>query len=304
MAAKYRFGMFEFDSVTAELSREGERVRLEAQPAEVLSLLLAHAGDVVTREELRRAVWGSETFVDFDRGLNYCIAQVRAALQDSAQSPRFIRTLPKRGYQFLAPVSPIPGSSPGFTVVEPKIKTDRKMSTVYWTLGAATVLLLLIAGLYAWKAQNGATSARFKIAVMRFDNETGNPGLDRFSDGLTQSLVVDLTTAGGARFGVIGNANILTKPPNERDLIAIGSTLQARYVILGQVQQHASDIRVLVHLIRLPDQTHVWVTRTDFVMDDPLRRESEISKRTVSEFVAHLARDPQPRASLHLPSSH
>src|SRR5438876_7043060 len=99
-----RFGLFEFDSSTGELRRDGVAVKLQPQPAQVLAYLVDHAGEVVARETLRDAVWGGDTYVDFDRGLNFCIAQIRAALGDTADSPRFIRTLPKRGYQFIAPV--------------------------------------------------------------------------------------------------------------------------------------------------------------------------------------------------------
>src|SRR2546430_2687231 len=97
---RVRFGIFDFDPETRELRREGQTVRLQAQPAQVLEVLLQHAGEVVSRDTLRLAIWGTETFVDFDRGLNFCIAQIRAALGDSADSPRFIRTVPKKGYQF------------------------------------------------------------------------------------------------------------------------------------------------------------------------------------------------------------
>src|SRR6059058_405947 len=103
-AGRVRFGLFELDPATGELRREGALLRLQPQPAAVLAFLVEHAGEVVTREALREAVWGGDTFVDFDRGLNFCIAQIRAALGDIADSPRFIRTLTKRGYQFIAPV--------------------------------------------------------------------------------------------------------------------------------------------------------------------------------------------------------
>src|SRR5258708_39501320 len=105
MALRVRFGMFDFDPENGDLRREGVALRLQAQPAQVLAVLVQHAGEVVTREQLRQAVWGTATFVDFDQGLNYCIAQIRSTLGDSAESPRFVRTIPKRGYQFVAPVA-------------------------------------------------------------------------------------------------------------------------------------------------------------------------------------------------------
>src|SRR5882672_2623745 len=105
MGSQFRFGLFEFDVSRRELRREGALIRLQPQPAQVLGCLLVKAGDVVSRDELREAVWGGETFVDFERGLNFCIAQIRSALGDDSASPRFVRTIPKRGYQFIAPVS-------------------------------------------------------------------------------------------------------------------------------------------------------------------------------------------------------
>jgi DNA-binding winged helix-turn-helix (wHTH) protein len=104
----FRFGIFEFDDQSGELRRNGRAVALEPQPARALACLLSRPGDLVSREELREAVWGAATHVDFDRGLAYCLSEIRGALGDSAENPRFVQTLPKRGYKFLAPVSGSP----------------------------------------------------------------------------------------------------------------------------------------------------------------------------------------------------
>jgi DNA-binding winged helix-turn-helix (wHTH) protein/TolB-like protein len=271
---QYRFGLFDFDSDGLELRRDGLPVRLQGQPAQVLRLLLENAGKVVTRETLRAAVWNDGTFVDFDRGLNFCVAQIRSALQDSAESPRYVRTVPRRGYQFIAPVG---GTGLPARAARPR----RPLHMVIAGALVATVLLGL--GVYRWRA-----TAPFRIAVTRFDNETGNPELDRFSDGLTDSLVAELTAAGAGRYGVIGNAAILRQPRPQRDLRAIGSSLDARYVVLGQVQRSTSKLRVLAHLIRLPEQTHLSVARIDFPVGDPLETETELAHRIVGEFSPRL----------------
>jgi DNA-binding winged helix-turn-helix (wHTH) protein/TolB-like protein len=269
---RVRFGIFEFDLAARELRREGVPVRMQAQPAQVLATLLEHRGELVTREMLRQAVWGAETFVDFDGSLNFCVAQIRAALGDSAESPCFVRTVPRRGYQFIAPVA--------------AVRRDW-----VWPAVAAAVCLAFALGLVGqrWWSAHGPV----RIAVTRFDNETGDPSLDRFADGLTDSVVADLTVNGAGRYGVIGNAAILRGPRERRDLLAIGSSLRARYVILGQVQGDAAHPRILAHLIRLPEQTHLWVTRRDDLsLADRPRAEAETAQRIAAEFARHLNSPP------------
>src|SRR5215470_1457860 len=103
-SGRYRFGMFEFNAASKELRREGVLVRLQSQPAQLLACLIERAGQTVSRDDLRKVLWGDDTFVDFDRGLNFCISQLRSALRDDTSEPRYIRTIPKSGYQFIAPV--------------------------------------------------------------------------------------------------------------------------------------------------------------------------------------------------------
>ena len=275
-----RFGIFDFDPRTRELTRQGALVRLQAQPAHVLAVLLDHAGAIVTRDELRIALWGEGTYVDFNQGLNYCIAQIRTTLGDSADSPRFIRTVPKQGYQFIAPILEVPeakaarGSSLG---------TGGRMIP-RWALALA--FIFIIGGLVA--VILGQRRQPINIAVVRFDNETGLAGMNSFSDGLTDMVVAQLTADAGTKFGIIGNAEVLRRPRPQRDLTAIGSSLKAGYVILGQVERNSARIRVLAHLIRLPDQTHVAVARFDRDASDELQTESELSRLIAADFLRHL----------------
>ncbi len=254
---RIRFGLFDFDPATHELRREGAALRLQSQPAHVLALLLAQAGEVVTRESLREAIWGTETFVDFDRGLNFCITQIRSALGDSAQSPRFIKTLPKRGYQFIAPIASTAAAAP---IMRPLVSKGR---VAILSAVTAVVIALVVFAL---------PQPPITVAVTRFDNQTGNPEFDRLADGLTDQVVAELTAAGSKRFAVIGNAAILRLPREKRDLLAIGSSLKAGYVVLGQVQRGSTGVLVLAHLIRLPEQTHVKVFRADSDSGDLARR--------------------------------
>ncbi len=277
----FRFGVFLFSVDQLDLRRDSQSVRLQRQPAQVLSLLLQRAGQVVTREELRRAVWGDETFVDFDRGLNFCIAQIRTALADDAGSPRYLRTIPKRGYEFICPVEALAAiETERDAVPVARAVAAHWMSRVRFNrtaLAAAAVAVVAVVGglIYAMSGH----SAPLIVAVARFDNETGEPAFTRFSDYLTDSLVEQMTAAGGARFEVIGNAATLRSVRSERDLSAIARTLHADYVVLGQVQRDAGRVRVLGHLIRLPEQTHVKVARFDDVGLQTLAETADIASR-------------------------
>jgi TolB-like protein len=246
-----------------------------------------HAGKVVSREELRRAVWGGETFVDFDRGLNFCIAQIRSALDDDSVTPRYVRTLPRRGYQFIAPIERIGKSLERETVSE-----RRRFSATPAALVCAGVLLVSLA-LRAgyWLRPWQSSKRRPIIAVLRFDNEMSDAGIARFSDELTDSVVEQLTSRSRGRYDVIGNARILRLPRDQRDLSAISSSLHAGYVVLGQVQSTGAQTRILAHLIRLPEQTHLWVARMDRSLVDPLAIESEAAEKIAAEFSQRVITD-------------
>src|SRR5262249_6075210 len=159
-----------------------------SQPARVLACLIQNADRVVLREELREAIWGSETFVDFERGLNFCIAQIRSALDDDSVRPVYIRTLPKRGYQFIAPIARISANSEPqeaqqeAAAVSPSQHGNRRAVLVGVAVCVAGVASLVTA---RWLRGNSFLSRPPVIAVVRFDNETGNPDLLRFSDALT-----------------------------------------------------------------------------------------------------------------------
>ncbi|MBY0506286.1 MAG: winged helix-turn-helix domain-containing protein [Bryobacteraceae bacterium] len=265
--ARFRFGLFQFNTETGALWRDGLPVHLQAQPAKVLALLVAAQGELVTREALRNAIWSDGTAVDFDRGLNFAIAQVRTALGDSADSPTFIRTVPKRGYQFLAPVS---------VGVTPAIRPRR--GVLWWVAGA------FAAGATAWVVVAGR-SKEPRIAVARFQNETGNPTLNRLADTITDAVVAGLTTQTAGRYGIIGNAAILRRPRGFQNLDEIASSLRVRYVILGQVQQDGARMRLLAHLIRFPEQTHLQVSRGELT---DAATASGLASHIVEDFIRRL----------------
>jgi DNA-binding winged helix-turn-helix (wHTH) protein/TolB-like protein len=279
----FHFGVFEFDPATRQLRRDGTPVSLQAQPAQVLGCLVDRAGQVVSRDELRQAVWGGETFVDFDSGLNFCISQIRSALRDDSAQPVYIRTIPKFGYQFIAPVERIADQPPGSASnPAPRRGLDTRTLVTAFVIG-----LLALAGGYAFRNQSSKQVPI--VAVLRFDNETGNPDTLRFSDGLTDNTVEQLTSQSRQRYAVIGNAQILRLPRDQRDLNAVAASLHASYVVLGQVQANNGQIRILAHLIHLPEQTHVWVVRLDRALVDPLTIESEVAQEIANQFSARVA---------------
>jgi DNA-binding winged helix-turn-helix (wHTH) protein/TolB-like protein len=245
----YRFGIFEFDEGSGELRKNGRAVALEPQPAKALALLLASADDIVSREALRDAVWGKDTHVDFDRGLAYCVSQIRTALGDSGENPRFIQTIPKQGFKFIAPVSsPVAEGS-----------TGSKGSRSLVLLGAG-LLVLAIGGLL-WMLARPTTDAPFVIAVSVFDNETGQPEYDRPVAGMSDLVVERLTKLDPARVAVIGNAAVLRQPRNIRNLKAVAENVKADYVLLGQLQRGETGLRFITHFIRLNDQAHLKANR-------------------------------------------
>ena len=288
---RFRFGLFEFDDSQFALQRDGTPIHLQTQPARVLACLLRSSNRIVSRDELRKSVWGDSTFVDFNGGLNFCIAQVRSALGDDPASPRYIRTVPKLGYQFIAPAEVIARAE---AVDESATKSASARPYSWRTAPSALVLLLLVALAFVAGYQLRATVRGRSlpiIAVARFDNETGDPALTAFADALTDNVVAQLTNTGQGQFSVIGNAQMLRGPRAQRDLAAIGIQLKARYVVLGQVVPAGDQTRILAHLIRLPEQTHLWVARVDLPQTGSHIGGGDVAEKICSAFLPRLAAD-------------
>ncbi len=302
----FRFDGFEFDPATGELVGDGRRLRLEPQPAKVLALLAERAGELVGHDELRRHLWGEETYVDFERGLRYCIGRVRGALGDTADSPRFIETLPRRGYRFLPPVEivtrPAPGAAgderraawPGSEapVVSPILASPPPPAAVRRRLAGLVLALVIVAGLAAAVALTRGAGTRasgpVRLAVVPFDNETGLPARDVLARGLSDATVVRLAAIDPGRLAVIGNAAVLFQPRRRRDLTEIGRRLDVQYLVLGQVQGDAGRVRVLAHLIRVADQSHLWATRREADAPDALALQTEIAAEIATAVEARL----------------
>ena len=282
----YKFGVFEFDDETKELRKNGRVAALEPQPAKALALLLSRAGDVISREELRDAVWGKDTHVDFERGIAYCLSQVRTALGDSGDNPRFIQTIPKRGFRFIAPAAP---AFPAASVLQapPPFPPTPKPSKL--TLVAAVVFfgVAAIAAFFGVPRQRAASPTHTIIAVSIFDNETGNTAYDRPVAGLSD-LVVERLTKLDSRIAVIGNAAILRQPRNIRNLKAVAENVKADYVLLGQLQEGESGLRFITHFIRLKDEAHLKANRLTGIDQNLVGLEAAVVaefERATREFV-------------------
>jgi DNA-binding winged helix-turn-helix (wHTH) protein/TolB-like protein len=287
------FGLFELDPADGSLTRDGRPIRLQPQPARVLAILVGKAGEVVSREELRAQIWTDGTHVDFERGLNFCVAQIRNALGDSAESPRFIETLPKRGYRFIAPVrndDTAPVSSEPVVLAPPIVLQPRRRYKTWVTIAASGVLAAIVGviAMNAWRA--AGVDRRIRIAVVPFDNETGMDDFDRIARGVADATVARLATPERvARLSVIGNAAELYQPRAFRDLRQIGLALDAQYVVLAQMKRDATGVRLIAHLIRVSDETHVWANSYDrpaFTLDV----QGEIAESIASAVLERLAK--------------
>ena len=278
-----KFGTFEFETESRELRKNGRVVALEPQPATALALLLSRAGEIVGRDELREAVWGSETHVDFDRGIAYCVSQVRTALGDSGENPRFVQTVPKQGFKFIAPVAvvaPVASASARGDAGEQRrdlagaasgreggpARTFNNWVTIPLTIA---MLAASIGMVYETLSAPPLAPKRVVIAVSVFDNETGQQAFDRPVAGLSDLVVERLTKVDPNRIAVIGNAAVLRQPRNIRNLQAVAKNIKADYVLLGQLQRGETGLRFITHFIRLRDEAHLKANRLP-VADDTL----------------------------------
>lgn len=287
--AGIRFGPFGFDTASRDLTRQGAPVRLQPQPARVLAVLVERAGEIVSREELRQTVWAGDTHVDFERGLNFCIAQIRSALGDSADSPRFIETLPRRGYRFVAPVrrvdaepaAPAPESQP-----LPRVRPRPVRPGVLALAALASVIVLA-----TLLASRGSSDSPVRVAVLPFDNETGVDTYTGLAQGIADATVARLAAPGRVdRLAVIGNSATLRRPRAFRDLKDIGEAVNAEYVVLAQVKRDESRVRLIAHLIRVRDEAHVWAQTFDrpaFTLDV----QAEIAEAIASAVAGRLVQD-------------
>lgn len=259
-------------------------MKLSPQPARVLSLLLARPGEVVLRDELRSHLWGDDTFVDFERGLNFCVLQVRGALGDSSDNPRFVQTVPRKGYRFIAPVMPV--GSPVMPVGPPAsaaaIEPDLSIATATspapaqaatrpraraLVFAGAAALVVVLAGL-AWladalrlsapqTARAGSATNRVRVAVLPVVNLTGNADADYLADGLTDELIAELGQLSPDRLAVIARTSAMSYRLTPKSVAEIARELDVRFVVESSLRREGSGIRIGSSLVAVADQSPV-----------------------------------------------
>jgi len=298
----YRFGPYEVRTRTREIYNQGTKLKLRPQPFRVLELLVQRAGDVVTRDELREQLWSKETFVDFEHSLNTAIKELRSVLNDSAAEPGYIQTLPKLGYRMMVPVKVVESATPsaastvkqGSSQGEPanrRILPERRSQPPprYRWLLALGISLLVIAGFTAYREwslhrnTSPAENRKLMLAVLPFDNLTGDAGQDYFSDGLTEEMIAQLGRIDPQRLGVIGRSSVMRYKQNRDQLQKIGRELGVQYLLEGTVRKDAGKIRISAELIQTNDQTNVWSHEYDRQLVDILALQADIAQAIAGE---------------------
>jgi TolB-like protein/DNA-binding winged helix-turn-helix (wHTH) protein/Flp pilus assembly protein TadD len=274
----YRFGDFEFDPTSGELRKDGLKVRLQEQPFQILTLLLKRPGEVVTREEVRQALWPGDTFVDFDVGLNSAVKRLRDALSDSADSPRFVETLPRRGYRFIAPLETPPGSPPATREEPPRPALPPRSRLRSW--GGAAAAVAVVAGLIVtgtWPRLRGqlASAPIRSLAVLPFENLTGNPEQDYFADGMTDAVITDLAQVRALR--VISRTSVTQYKLAKKALPRIAEELGVDAVVEGTVSRSGDHVRITAQLIQAATDRHLWAQSYERELRDVLSLQREVA---------------------------
>jgi TolB-like protein/DNA-binding winged helix-turn-helix (wHTH) protein/Tfp pilus assembly protein PilF len=297
----FRFDNFELDVRAGELRKRGVRLRLQGQPLQVLAALLSHAGEVVTREELREQIWTADTFVDFDHSLHNAIARLRETLGDSAETPRYIETLPRRGYRFIAPVDGVdvqPATRTTQTEQPGEAPVDLGLTKSRAFVGT-TILILLVVGSAFWLTRAGthrtnAAPRLNSIAVLPLENLSGNPSEEFFVDGMTDQLITDLAQVGSLR--VISRTSVMRYKGTKKSLPEIARELNVDAIVEGSVIRSGQQVRITAQLLEAPTDHHLWAETYDRNLGDVLKLQGEVAKAIAQQVRAQLT--PQQQAEL------
>jgi TolB-like protein/DNA-binding winged helix-turn-helix (wHTH) protein/Flp pilus assembly protein TadD len=309
---RVRFGIFEVDLRAGELRKHGLRVRLQEQPFKVLAMLLERSGQVVTREELQKKLWPADTFVDFDHGLNKVINKIREALSDSAENPRFVETVARRGYRFLAEVKvadPTPVHNPdlatqhrptGETGDRPGLlgepaRPKHLLSSLAWKTSGC-VLLLLAASVATWQlhSRNGPSPVIRSLAVLPLESLSSDASQDYFADGMTDELISNLGQISALR--VISRTSVMAYKHANKPLPQIARELNVDAVVEGTVLRSGDQVRITAQLIEASSDKHLWSQSYQGELRDTLALQSQVARAIADQIRINL--NPQEQAAL------
>ena len=303
MAADHRtpatlnFNDFCLDLRSLELRKGGLRVRLRHQPAQLLATLAKRAGELVTREELQQELWGADTFVDFERGLNNCIKQIRQALNDDLESPRFIETIPRQGYRFIASVEPRGSSKAPATALQ----SNRRARTLILAgvLVIAAVSTVAILRLRKSSTAHTASHPISSLAVLPLENLSSDKESDFYAEGMTDELITELAKLGALR--VISRASIIPYEGKRKPLQEITHALKVDAVVEGTVLRLGKRVRVTVQLIQVDPERHLWAESYERDETDVLALQSELAHDIANHIRIRLTPAEQARLSRSAP---
>lgn len=287
----FRFDRFEFRIETGELRTADGTTRLEPQPARVLALLLERAGELVTREELQREIW-PDRVVEYDQNLNYCVRRIRLALDDDADNPAFLETLPKRGYRFAAPVEQV-GEEDAEAGEELRVfgLRNRAARVAIPVAAVIAVLVLFVVGYVRTgdgPAAGSSAAGRVTIAVLPFETLGGDSDQEHLAAGLTGELITELARLDPDRLGVIARTSAMAYAGSGKTIAEIAGELDADYVLEGSVRPGTERVRIAARLVRASDQTHVWAESYHRSRAELLTVQRDVGRRVVEELAPGL----------------
>jgi len=271
--AGYRFATFEADLRAWELRRDGQRVSLQDLPLQILVTLLHSSGELVSREELRKQLWPGDIFVDFEDGLNTAMRKLRIALDDSADQPRFIETVPRRGYRFIAPVTAV-------NPAQPATQSWRRHQFLAVAVSVSVLAVLAIGGLLLRHRMRTTVPRKVMLVVLPFENLTGEPDDEYVSDGLTDELIARLGVWNPQRLGVIARTSAMRYKKTRKAVDEIAREMKVDFLLESSVWRSSAHRRVVVQLVQARDQTHLWAGTYDYdASAEPLRMQEDLANR-------------------------
>jgi TolB-like protein/DNA-binding winged helix-turn-helix (wHTH) protein/Tfp pilus assembly protein PilF len=293
-----RFGLFEVSSESGELRKNGVRLKLSGQAIQVLLTLLEVPGRLVTREELQQKLWPGTSFGDFEHGLNAAVSRLREVLSDSATQPKFIETVPGRGYRFIVAETDAK-QTPEAGV---QAKRGRKVGTrlvAFVVLAGIAVAAGLLVGLNvrAWRDRLLMRVANPRIqalAVLPLENLSGDPSQDYFADGMTDELITSLGRIGALR--VISRTSVMQYKSTKKPLPEIARELGVDAIVEGTVLRSGNRVRITANLLHAPTDRHLWAESYERDMRDVLALQNEVADAIGREIKLKLT--PQEQARL------